>query len=61
MFHLSKVDNMDIEVYSHIKNGILIFEIEIPANDRLTNPKMIMEAVSVLKRFAEEKREKMFF
>ncbi|ABO34565.1 hypothetical protein MmarC5_0249 [Methanococcus maripaludis C5] len=52
---------MDIEVYSHIKNGILIFEIEIPANDRLTNPKMIMEAVSVLKRFAEEKREKMFF
>jgi len=62
MFHLSKGDNMEVEVYSHInRNGVLVFEIEIPSENRLTNPKMILEVKKILKKFAKENEDKMFY
>lgn len=53
---------MEVDVYSHIdRNGFLVFKIEIPSENRLTNPKMIEETKKILKKFAKENEEKMFY
>jgi len=52
----------EVSVYSKIsKNGFLILEIEIPAENKIVNPKVLQNAKDVLKSFVEENKDNLFY